>query len=128
MVIAQLFAYGTLLPGEPRWSFLAQFVDGQGAIDAVAGDLFDTGEGYPAAVFGSAATIHGRVFDLVADRLDAALATLDEVEGAVDGLYHRVELTTAGGCTVWAYQYGGGLALRPIVSGSWADREVLTDD
>jgi len=127
-----LFAYGTLLPGEARWHFLRPFVVDAGVADAVPGALFDTGEGYPAAVFAdvmdagrgavAGATILGRVFELVADRLDEALAVLDEVEGAVGGLYHRIERVTVAGQVVWTYQYGGGLALRPIVSGSWSDR------
>ena len=96
----------------------------RGIADAVAGTLFDTGAGYPAAVFEGEhpGVIRGRVFELVGERLDDALATLDEVEGAVDGLYHRVVCTSADGRPVWAYQYGGGLALRPIASGSWLDR------
>ena len=121
-----LFAYGTLLPGEPRWHFLQPYVVDEGVADAVVGALFDTGEGYPAAVFdaaaGAPALILGRVFELVVDRLDEALAALDEVEGAVGGLYHRIEQVTVAGRAVWTYQYGGGLVLRPISSGSWIDR------
>ena len=121
-----LFAYGTLLPGEPRWHFLQPYVVDDGVADAVVGMLFDTGEGYPAAVFdataGAPTAILGRVFELVVDRLDDALAVLDDVEGAVGGMYHRVEQVTVTGRAVWTYQYGGGLALRPIISGSWFDR------
>ena len=119
-----LFAYGTLLPGEPRWHHLRAYVTDEGEVDQVVGELFDTGEGYPAAVFDGHhdGVIHGRVFRIVTSSRDVALEALDEVEGAVDGLYHRVVCTTAGGRRAWAYQYGGGLTLRPIVSGSWLER------
>ncbi len=125
----QLFAYGTLLPGDARWHFLQPFVIDEGTPDHVMGQLFDTGEGYPAAVFGSGDVIHGRVFGFVAERLDEALVVLDEVEGAVAGDYRRVEVVTHGGHTAWAYAYGGGLRLAPIAGGSWpAHRARSADD
>lgn len=115
-----LFAYGTLLPAQPRWHHLEPFVADEGLDDAVPGTLFDTGLGYPAAAFDDGdGTIVGRCFAMIDDRLDEALAVLDEVEGAVDGLYRRVEVVTASGRTAQAYAYGGGLALTPIAHGSW---------
>lgn len=122
-----LFAYGTLLPGDVRWHFLQRFVVDEGVVDRAGGRLFDTGEGYPAAVFGPAPdvpvsdvpVIHGRVFTFVAGLVDEALATLDEVEGAVAGDYRRVEIVTHEGRAAWAYAYGGGLTLAPIEGGSW---------
>lgn len=117
-----LFAYGTLLPGEPRWQFLAPYVIDEGRPDTVHGTLFDTGEGYPAAEFGGHDLIHGRVFILRAERRDEALDVLDAVEGAVEGGYRRVLVTTTGGTEAWAYEYGGGLTLTPITGGSWVDR------
>lgn len=119
---ALLFAYGTLLPGEVRWQFLQPFVVDEGMPDVVGGALFDTGLGFPAAVFDGSAVVHGRVFSLVIDRRDEALALLDEVEGAVDGGYRRRVVTTAAGRRAWAYEYGSGLDLSPIVSGRWSDR------
>lgn len=123
-----LFAYGTLLPGEPRWGHLEPYVLDRGVPTSAAGWLYDTGRGYPAARFawdGSAAAdrILGRVFRLDPARIDAALDELDEVEGAVDGLYRRVEVTIESGLRACAYEYGGGLDLRPIPSGSWLERE-----
>ena len=129
-VLDTLFAYGTLLPGDVRWHFLQRFVTDEGVVDRADGRLFDTGEGYPAAVFGAGPStdgpstdgpvIHGRVFTLAADLVDDALATLDEVEGAVAGDYRRVEIVTHDGRAAWAYAYGGGLSLAPIEGGSWA--------
>jgi gamma-glutamylcyclotransferase (GGCT)/AIG2-like uncharacterized protein YtfP len=122
MDVRHLFAYGTLLPGEPRWSFLEPYVDDEGRPDRASGTLFDTGLGYPAARFGTSGTILGRVFPLRVALLDDALAVLDEVEGAVEGLYRRVAIVTAGGIAAHAYEYGGGLDLEPIGSGSWLAR------
>ena len=122
----RLFAYGTLLPGEPRWQFLAPYVVDEGTPAVVRGTLYDTGEGYPAAMFNTDSTEHeivkGRVFVLRGESLDEAIAVLDDVEGAVEGGYARVRVTTIDGDEAWAYQYGGGLALEPIVGGSWINR------
>jgi gamma-glutamylcyclotransferase (GGCT)/AIG2-like uncharacterized protein YtfP len=119
-----LFVYGTLLPGEERWPILERFVVGAGEADSVAGVLFDTGEGYPAASFEPAPTVEaqrivGQVFELDPSMLDEALEVLDEVEDAVLGLYRRVRVETAAGRCVWAYQYGQGLTLTPIAGGNW---------
>ena len=121
-----LFVYGTLLPGEVRWHFLEPFVVGEGKLDRVRGILSDTRQGYPAASFDvpldSASMIVGRVFGLVDEGSAEALAQLDEVEGAVAGLYRRVEVTTERGIVCWAYEYGGGLDLVAIEGGSWLER------
>ena len=105
-----------------RWPALAPYVVDDGVSDTVGGRLFDTGLGYPAALFDGRSIIHGRVFVMRADRYGDALADLDEVEGAVDGAYRRVEVTTAAGVRAWAYEYGGGLELVEIVGGSWVTR------
>lgn len=117
-----LFVYGTLRPGDVRWSMLRPFVQGEGAHDQVRGRLFDTGLGYPAAVFGGDGLIVGATFELDPDRRAIALAALDEEEGTVDGLFRRVPITTERGITAWAYSYWSGLSLTPIVSGDWFDR------
>ncbi len=114
-----LFVYGTLRPGDVRWSLLEPFVADGGRADSAVGHLFDTGLDYPAAVFGGDGTIVGRTYQLRADTLDKALAVLDEEEDTVLGLYRRVELTTGCGVRAWAYEYGDGLDLTPIESGDW---------
>ena len=118
-----LFVYGTLRPGEVRWRHLEPFVVGDGVDTTVAGDVYDTGLEYPAAMFGGDGRIKGRVYELA--RLDDALAHLDEVEGAVRGLYHRVVVHTDSGHQAWAYQCGDdGLLVRHLPHGDWALRAV----
>ena len=75
-----LFVYGTLRPGEVRWRHLAPYVVGEGRAASVAGELYDTGLGYPAAMFGGEGRILGRVYPMDDDTLHAALAHLDEVD------------------------------------------------
>ena len=122
--ISHLFVYGTLQPGDVRWPILAPYVAADGVADRVDGCVYDTGRGYPAAVFGEPGTIVGRTYRLRADRLAEALAVLDEEESSVPGGYRRVVVTTAAGTRAWAYEYGGGLELTPIESGDWLQRCV----
>lgn len=125
-LISTLFVYGTLQPGDVRWHFLEPYAADEGTPDAVDGSLFDTAQGYPAAVFDHRArpgdVIHGRRYLLRPERLDDALAALDEEESSVTGLYRRTLVTTHAGLIAWAYQYGDGLELTPIPSGRWTDR------
>lgn len=119
-----LFVYGTLLPGQERWGFLEPFVESTGVEMAVHGDLYDTGFGYPAAIFERdsryrGGTIWGRRFGLLASRYVEALDELDRVEGSVEGLYHRVAIPVGDGTNAWAYQVGDTLRLTPIVDGDW---------
>src|SRR4051794_4166214 len=118
-MITHLFVYGTLRPGEQRWPFLQPFVVDEGQDDSAAGVLYDTGHGYPAAKFHRPGVVHGRVYPLNPDRLDECLELLDEVEGAVQELYHRVAITTSGGIDAWAYEYCDNADFPVIVSGDW---------
>ena len=95
--IDQVFCYGTLLPGQERWQFLAPFVVAHEP-DQIAGRLYDTGLGYPAAFFDRVGVLQGDRFRLDPARLHEALSLLDEVEGAVEGMYHRIAAVTATGC------------------------------
>jgi len=128
VALRHVFVYGTLRRGDVRWHVLEPFVVG-GATDTVAGVIFDTGFDYPGAQFGPTAgregTIHGETFELRADRLDDALAVLDDVEGVADGDYARVEVTTSRGYRAWAYAYGAVDDLPPIESGDWLSHRPL---
>ena len=121
-MINSLFVYGTLRPGDVRWSFLEPFAADDGVDDTVGGRVYDTGLDYPAAIFGDGGTIFGRTYTLRPELLDAALATLDEEEDNVLGLYRRVEVVTGRGVRAWAYEYGDGLELTWIPSGDWFRR------
>jgi gamma-glutamylcyclotransferase (GGCT)/AIG2-like uncharacterized protein YtfP len=133
---SDLFVYGTLRFGDVRWKFLEPFVVDEGFPDTAAGRLFDTGAGYPAALFDTvvgvspqpladrSATIVGHRYRLIPGRIDTALEVLDEVESTVTGMYQRVQIVTGTGSKAWAYQYGlavddPSLALREIISGDW---------
>jgi gamma-glutamylcyclotransferase (GGCT)/AIG2-like uncharacterized protein YtfP len=120
--VNRLFVYGTLQPGDERWPVLAPYVDGSATADAVTGQLFDTGAGYPAALFGSHGTIHGLLYTLLTDTLAEALEALDHAESSVTGIFQRVTVDTHGGAQAWAYEFGGGLELTPIPSGRWRER------
>jgi len=120
--VTHLFVYGTLRRGDVRWHFLEPFVVDDGNDDTVAGDVYDTGCDYPAAIFRTSGTIHGRAYELVQATRQRCLEILDEVEGVVDGDYRRVEITTSAGVRCWAYEYGSGLDLTLIESGDWFRR------
>lgn len=119
-----LFVYGTLRPGDVRWRLLERYVDDEGVDDTTPGQVFDTGQDYPAAVFGGDGLIRGRTYRLTAELLAEALAVLDVEEETAAGLYRRVRVTTAAGTVAWAYAYGDGLELSPIPSGDWFDRPI----
>ena len=116
-----LFAYGTLLPGQSRWHHLQPLVVDEGVAVAVSGSLYDTGHGYPAAVFSHPGTIRGRVFRLQPDRVDQALQIIDEVERTADQNYRRVRIDADEHRSVWAYEYVGHDTMVSIAGGSWAE-------
>ncbi len=98
---------------------LEPFVIGEGSPDAVSGELFDTGLDYPAAIFGRDGVIRGRTYELAVSSHELCLAVLDHEEDTVEGLYRRVQVTTASGLAAWSYAYGAGLQLTQIPSGDW---------
>lgn len=78
-----LFVYGTLMPGHLRWRMLAAHALDQRPA-TVPGTLYDTGQGWPAAVFGRTPTqtrVPGWVVWFSADDLAGLLPGLDEMEG-----------------------------------------------
>ena len=101
-----LFVYGTLMPGHLRWAVLEPHaVSWRPA--AVEGHLYDTGEGWPAAVFTPGEDlVRGWAVDLDPAVADVVMAHLDEVEGVDQGLYRRVEVALLDGDPVVAYELG----------------------
>lgn len=123
-MVARLFVYGTLMPGEARWHLLSPLVSPADPEPATAGGrLYRTPYGWPAAVLddafddGGGATVPGMVVTL--REPGRALPVLDEIEGSRTGLFERrLIMTTAGQC--WAYHWPRPTAgFRPIAS--WTD-------
>jgi gamma-glutamylcyclotransferase (GGCT)/AIG2-like uncharacterized protein YtfP len=120
----RLFVYGTLAPGNEAWPVLEPWVTDDGQADAVAGRLFDTGRGYPAATFaaGAGGVVYGTVLTLDPERAAAALAALDRYEGRE---YQRIAVRTLGGLDVATYAWISALDdFRPVVGGRWVDPET----
>lgn len=109
-MIGHLFVYGTLMPGRSRWSALAPWVGGRPAPDSVAGQLFDTGYGWPAALIGGESLIPGFTSALNLHSLPDALDALDEIEGVHHGLFRRVSTVTESGVRAWLYEWPGTTA------------------
>jgi gamma-glutamylcyclotransferase (GGCT)/AIG2-like uncharacterized protein YtfP len=112
----RLFVYGTLLPGEPRWSMLEHL--SETATDATAsGTLWDTGRGYPAAVFTGPTEIQGAVIAIPPERWDEVIDLLDQVEG--EGvLYRRVEIETSAGPAT-SYEWLGPTEGMTVLPNGW---------
>lgn len=106
----RVFVYGTLKPGQPRWPALAPFA-GAHTDGSAAGVLFDSGYGWPAAVFGARGGGHvlGVVVTLRAESIEEALARLDDIEGVAGGLFRR-DIVDVDGQPCWAYHWPGSTA------------------
>ncbi len=96
-----LFVYGSSMPGQLRYSEIAEYVDSSSR-DAVDGMLYDSGLGYPLAKFGSGGTVPGFVLKLDPATAEAALRELTHLES---GLFHPVTVRTQGGVTATAYEW-----------------------
>jgi gamma-glutamylcyclotransferase (GGCT)/AIG2-like uncharacterized protein YtfP len=117
---AKLFVYGTLMPGRLRWPILAPFANCHRPA-LVSGRLYDSGNGWPVAVFGPEGVIPGVLVDLDPSRVDEALPILDEVEGTATDLLRRIEVVTADGDRAWTYHCPHVVdGLAPIER--WADQ------
>jgi len=127
----KLFVYGTLAPGNDAWSVLEPWVTGAPEPDAVAGRLYDTGRGYPAATFLSegpdlvggdlvhGGLVHGIVVTLAPDRAEAALVALDRYEG---NEYERITVRTEQGREAATYAWIAPLTgCRALETGRWGD-------
>lgn len=102
--MASVFVYGTLMPGQPRWPFLSEFVVAQPVPDSITGRLLDTGCGYPGLIDGRG-SVHGWSVDLDPRRVTRALEVLDAIEGTEVGLYRRIRVRTRSGVDCWTYLY-----------------------
>lgn len=100
--VARLFVYGTLMPGRLRWPLLAPFARAHRRAEVV-GALYDSGQGWPVAVFGVDGVVPGVLVEL--DRPAEALPALDAVEDTATDTLRRIEVTTTDGETAWAYHH-----------------------
>jgi gamma-glutamylcyclotransferase (GGCT)/AIG2-like uncharacterized protein YtfP len=117
---SNLFVYGTLMPGRLRWPILAPFAHGHRPT-TVSGKLYDSGNGWPVAVFGDDGEVPGVLVELDPELVNEALPLLDEVEGTATELLRRVEVVTADGERAWAYHCPHDVdSLTPIER--WADQ------
>jgi gamma-glutamylcyclotransferase (GGCT)/AIG2-like uncharacterized protein YtfP len=109
-VTTHVFVYGTLKPGQSRWQILERFTVRSDAVSSASaqGRLFDTGYGWPAAVFDSRVSdqVRGVVVAIRSESINKALATLDAVEGVAGGLFRRI-LIDVNGQACWAYHWPG---------------------
>jgi gamma-glutamylcyclotransferase (GGCT)/AIG2-like uncharacterized protein YtfP len=111
--------YGTLVPGGEAWPLLERWTIGAPVVDAVRGQLFDTGRGYPAATFSGDApdVVHGVVVDLDPARIDTALRTLDRYEASE---YDRVTVRTVAGRATLTYEWVASLnGCVAVAGGRW---------
>lgn len=114
-----LFVYGTLLPGEARWRFLRPFAISWAPARA-QGRLWDTGRGYPAAVFGEEGFIPGALVRLAPGTGAEALRLLDALEGE-GTLYDRVVVRTSAGDAI-AYEWLGPTQGFRLLPDGWGRR------
>jgi len=119
-----LFVYGTLMPGHLRWAVLEPHALSWRPA-AVEGHLYDTGEGWPAAVFRPGEDlVKGWAVDLDPAVADVVLAHLDEVEGVEQGLFRRVEVALLDGEPAVAYELGTDPAALARIA-EWTDQHEL---
>lgn len=113
----RMFVYGTLMPGRLRWPVLAPYASGHREA-AAAGAVYDSGRGWPLAVFGGGAgRVPGHVVDLVPATVDECLAVIDEVEETDAGELRRVAVVTDAGERAWAYHYTRSTAGLTVIDG-----------
>jgi gamma-glutamylcyclotransferase (GGCT)/AIG2-like uncharacterized protein YtfP len=126
-VIDKIFVYGTLQRGEERSCYMRGCRLSE--ILEVPGRLYDTGRGYPAALFddGSDTTVSGELYTM--EDPPSKLEELDRVEGTLSGLFRRSRVIF--GHSVF-YCYEAGPLLKEtaaeenrIMSGSWRTHSSL---
>lgn len=98
-----IFVYGSAMPGQWGYSVIERYVESSRR-DEVDGLLFDSGRGYPMAMFEVGDSIPGFLIQLDAATAEDALRALTQFEG---GLFHPVEVRTASGATALAYEWIG---------------------
>lgn len=119
---SRVFVYGNLMPGWHRWPALRPYARTI-RVDAVAGRIYDTGTGRPAAVFGGETRIEGWVVELHRHLAERALA---DVRRLLGDDFREVVLRTIEGGEVVAYEWGGSVDGLKELPGRWRDPERRT--
>jgi gamma-glutamylcyclotransferase (GGCT)/AIG2-like uncharacterized protein YtfP len=119
--VVWLFVYGTLMPGRLRWPIVsADVVERRPA--TIAGNLYDTGRGYPALVLdgsvgGAAGRVSGWLLGFADGEAGVVLDRLDRVEGPS---YGRASVTTDDGTSAVTYEYLGAPDGFVRLDGTWS--------
>jgi gamma-glutamylcyclotransferase (GGCT)/AIG2-like uncharacterized protein YtfP len=110
-----LFVYGTLMPGQRAWSTLAPHAVRTWET-TVAGRIYDTGRGYPAAVFDEG---DERVAGWCCELVGAPIAQLDDWEGEE---YERIVVLTGDGAEAQTYHWRAPVnGFRHLPDGRWPE-------
>ncbi|OGE21007.1 MAG: hypothetical protein A3J42_02255 [Candidatus Dadabacteria bacterium RIFCSPHIGHO2_12_FULL_53_21] len=126
-IIDKIFVYGTLLRGEERSCYMLGCRLSE--ILEVPGSLYDTGRGYPAALFddGSDRAVSGELYTM--EDPSSRIEGLDRVEGTLSGLFRRSTIKYPNS---EFYCYEAGPLLNEtatdenrIMSGSWRTHSSL---
>lgn len=113
-----MFVYGTLMPGQSRWELIRPHV---AALEqaTTTGQLFDTGQEFPAARFDRPGEILGWVLTLHPAGQEEVLALLDRIEG---DRYRRVTVETSDGDEALTYEWVGPVDDLEPIDGDWLSR------
>jgi gamma-glutamylcyclotransferase (GGCT)/AIG2-like uncharacterized protein YtfP len=111
---AALFVYGTLQPGHRAWPLVADHVAGPPRRATVAGQVCDTGHGYPALLADGDGRAPGWLIP-VRDT-PALLRRIDRYEGPE---YRRIRLTTSDGTACWGYAWASGTSGLTQLPDGW---------
>lgn len=99
-----LFVYGTLMPGEERWSAVADLAEVVGPASA-RGTLYATPMGWPAFVTGAGGQVHGVLLRARAEDAAELYSRCDRVEGEGDLFQRTAARITGPKGEVWAAVY-----------------------
>ncbi|MEW6145259.1 MAG: gamma-glutamylcyclotransferase family protein [Thermodesulfobacteriota bacterium] len=126
-MIDKIFVYGTLLRGEERGCYMRGCRLSR--ILEVPGRLYDTGRGYPAALFGdeSDSSVSGELY--IMEDPHSKIEELDRVEGTESGLFKRSNIQRSG-IEFFCYEAGPQLngsanESSRIPGGSWRTHSSL---
>lgn len=103
----KVFVYGTLMPDMERWDGFMEILAAVAEPAEVAGQLFDTGAGYPVAAFDTnedGNIIPGWIVSIHPNLVEEAIGLLDQIEHTADDLYRRIPLFIDGHAC-WAYHW-----------------------